>query len=113
MLNFLNEMAASFAERQAFEADPEGYLARYQDLTDYERKLILSRDSSAVDGYVKNRLLNGDETIIPVHAATTVMVVAVLIGVAAAPDADDETVQLARYNDFWSHVASRGLAYTN
>ncbi len=113
MLNFLNEMAVSFAERHAFEANPEGYLARYQDLTEYERKLILSRDSSAIDGYIKNRLRSGEEEIIPVHATTTVMVVAVLIGVAAAPDADDETVQLARYNDFWSHVAERGVAYTN
>ncbi|WP_375173691.1 hypothetical protein [Pseudooceanicola sp.] len=112
MLIFLNEMAGSFAERRAFENDPQGYLARFQDLTDHERNLILSRDSFAIETYIKNGLLADDAEIIPVHAATTVAVIAVLIGVIS-PEEDHESQQFDRHTDFWSHVASRGTAYAN
>ncbi|MEQ9258713.1 MAG: hypothetical protein RIG84_06420 [Roseovarius sp.] len=113
MLKFLNHMASSFEARRAFDADPEGYLARFTDLTDHERKLILARDSTAIDYYMHNRLLNGDDTIVPVHAATTVVVIAVILSPAVAEEVDTESWQSARHHDFWSHVAERGTAYAN
>lgn len=113
MIEFLNDISCSYADLQAFMADPEGFLDRYEDMTAYERELVLSRDSTAIDWYLKNRVLNGDDTVVPVHAATTVVVIAVLIGVAAAAENDgaDDSWRMTRHDNFWSHVAERGAAY--
>lgn len=112
MIKFLNDISSNYADLRAFQTDPAGFLDRYEDMTDYERELVLERDSTAIDWYLKNRLLNGDDTIVPVHAATTVIVIAVIgLAVAAMDDGSSEPLRMARHGDFWSHVAERGAVY--
>ncbi len=114
MLKFLNLISNDHESLMAFQSDPEGFLKRFDEISPEERKLLLSRDSMAVEWHLRNALQNGDADT-TIHAATTVSVVAVILILAPEFDALDEEgaseLQLQQHNDFWSHVTERGAAY--
>lgn len=116
MLNFLNLISSDHGSLMAFQSDPEGFLKRFDEISPEERKILLSRDSIAVEQHLKRALLK-DEGIVSVHGATTVTIVAVVVVLAPATEfgvLDGEevsAVQQRLHNDFWSHVTERGEAH--
>ena len=90
MRNLLEKLANDLSVQRAFRRDPESVLAQFPELTAYERRLIKSGDSSAIEVY-----LSGRGTL----AATTIINAVVIVVVKHGDIGLGEA--LAKNRDYW------------
>jgi len=109
MLSVLKELADNPAARAAYQRDPEAFVEKYDTLTEYEKYLLLERDASAIEGYMRNPVV--DPKNISYAAPTVVTVNAVVIAVIGIVPHDEPAMAAKqRFSDYWSRVEDRAHA---
>lgn len=108
MLNVLRDLAESTVARAAFQRDPEAFVEKYDTLSEYEKYLLLERDGSAIEGYLRNPIIEPDGKPGEASMAPTVVNVVALIVVARVPH--PEPVVASHFSAFWSRVEDRARA---
>lgn len=102
MLTVLRELAENPVKRAAFQRDPEAFVEQYDELSEYEKYLLLERDAASIEGYLRNPSVDPH-----MHAAPTVVNVVALIVVARVPHPQPAAALNAHFDAFWSRVEDR------
>jgi len=94
MLKILKMFAEDLTSVREFQKDPQGFLDRYPELDDTERKILLEGDSRKASAYISGK----------VNADTTIVVIVL------APSISGEMTRASSQTGhrlFWDHVTQR------
>ena len=105
MIKILEDIAYNPTKRAAFQQDPESFVEQYEELTDYEKYLLVERDAAAIEGYFRN----GPAPIGKgaVYAAPTIVSVQVVIVVMRVPHQEPAVAAAKRFDSYWDRITDR------